>query len=141
MGVEETPLEELVRIKDSQVKEGVLPEEMVIREGEEVMMTLTLVMMGMRITNSSIPKKTKQKGPKYVYVLQGPPGPKGQEGQPGQAGRDGRDGQDLSLTKVLEETLKAQRPNLDTTGLENSFDQFGRTMFEVLSAQQRTNQN
>ena len=92
-------------------------------------------------TDSSVPKKRKQKGPKYVYVLQGPPGPKGQEGQPGQAGRDGRDGQDLSLTKVLEETLKAHKPNLDTTGSENSFDQFGRTIFEVLSAQQRTNQN
>ena len=76
-------------------------------------------------TNSSVPKKRKQKGPKYVYVLQGPPGPKGQEGQPGQAGRDGRDGQDLSLTKVLEDTLKAHKPNLDTTGLKNSFDQFG----------------
>ena len=76
-------------------------------------------------TDSSIPKKRKQKGPKYVYVLQGPPGPKGQEGQPGQAGRDGRDGQNLSLTKKLEETLKAHKPNLDTTGLENSFDQFG----------------
>ena len=47
MGVEETLLEELVRIKDSQVKEEVLPEEMVIREEGEVMMTLTLVMMGM----------------------------------------------------------------------------------------------
>ena len=92
-------------------------------------------------TDSSDPKKRKQKGPKYVYVLQGPPGPKGQEGQPGQAGRDGRDGQDLSLTKVLEETLKAHKPNLDTTGLENSFGQFGQTIFEVLSAQQRTNQN
>ena len=91
-------------------------------------------------TDSSVPKKRKQKGPKYVYVLQGPPGPKGQEGQPGQAGRNGRDGQDLSLTKVLEETLKAHKPNLDTTGLENSFHQFGRTIFEVLSAQQRTNQ-
>ena len=92
-------------------------------------------------TDSSVPKKRKLKEPKYVYVLQGPPGPKGQEGQPGQAGRDGRDGQDLSLTKVLEETLKAHKPNLDTTGLENSFDQFGQTIFEVLSAQQRTNQN
>ena len=91
-------------------------------------------------TDSSVPKKRKQKGPKYVHVLQGPPGPKGQEGQPGQTGRDGRDGQDLPLTKVLEETLKAHKPNLDTTGLENSFDQFGRTIFEVLSAQQRTNQ-
>ena len=88
-------------------------------------------------TDSSVSKKRKQKGPRYVYVLQGPPGPKGQSGQ---AGRDGRDGQDLSLTKVLEETLKAHKPNLDTTGLENSFDQFGQTIFEVLSAQQRTNQ-
>ena len=96
------------------------------------------------MTNSEIarkiPKKRKHKRPKYVYVLQGPPGPKGQEGQPGQAGRDGRDGQSLSLTKELEETLKSHKPNLDTTGLENSFDQFDRTIFEVLSAQQRTNQ-
>ena len=75
--------------------------------------------------DSSVPKKRKHRRPKYVYVLQEPPGPKGQEGQPGQVGRDGRDGQDLSLTKVLEETLKAHKPNLDTTGLENSFDQFG----------------
>ena len=71
-------------------------------------------------TDSSAPRKRKHKSPKYVYVLQGPPGPKDQEGQPGQAGRDGRDGQNLSLTKELEETLKAHRPNLDTTGLENS---------------------
>ena len=90
--------------------------------------------------DSSAPRKRKHRSPKYVYVLQGPPGPKGQEGQPGQAGRDGRDGQNISLTKELEETLKAHRPNLDTTGLENSFDQFGRTIFEVLNAQHRTNQ-
>ena len=76
-------------------------------------------------TDSSAPRKRKHKSPKYVYVLQGPPGPKGQEGQPGQAGRDGRDGQNFTLTKELEETLRAHRPNLDTTGLENSFDQFG----------------
>ena len=91
-------------------------------------------------TDSSAPRKEKHKSPRYVYVLQGPPGPQGQEGQPGQAGRDGRDGQNFTLTKELEETLKAHRPNLDTTGLENSFDQFGRTMFEVLNAQHRTNQ-
>ena len=41
----------------------------------------------------------------------------------------------------MEETLRAQRTNLNTTGLENSFSQFGRTMSEVLKAQQRTNQN
>ena len=91
-------------------------------------------------TDSSAPRKRKHKSPKYVYVLQGPLGPKGQEGQPGQAGRDGRDGQNLSLTRELEETLRAHRPNLDTTGLENSFDQFGQTIFEVLNAQHRTNQ-
>ena len=106
MGVEEIPLEELVGIRDFQLKEGVVPEEMIIREEGEVMMILTPV----ESTDSSVPRKRKQKGPKYVYVLQGPPGPKGQEGQPGQAGRDGRDGQDLSLTKVLEETLKAHKP-------------------------------
>ena len=40
----------------------------------------------------------------------------------------------------MEETLKTHRPSLDTTGLENSFDQFGQTMFEVLNAQHKTNQ-
>ena len=91
-------------------------------------------------TDSSAPRKRKHKSPKYVYVLQGPHGPKGQEGQPGQTGRDGRDGQNLSLTRELEETLRAHRPNLVTKGLENSFDQFGQTIFEVLNAQHRTNQ-
>ena len=43
----EIPLEELVGIRDFQVKEGDDPEEVVIREEGEVMMTLTLVMMGM----------------------------------------------------------------------------------------------
>ena len=62
-------------------------------------------------------------------------------GQPGQAGRDGRDGQAPQLTRALEEALRAQRGNLDTTGLENSFDYFGKTMTEVLNAQQRANRN
>ena len=76
--------------------------------------------------------------------MQGPPGPPGQEGQPGQpeqAERDGRDGQALPLVRALEETLRAQRTNLDITGLENSFSQFDRTMSEALKAHQRTNQN
>ena len=42
--------------KDFQVKEGVLPEEMVIKGEGEVMTTLTLVMMGMRMT--SLPPQT-----------------------------------------------------------------------------------
>ena len=95
-------------------------------------------------TDSTPLRRRGHRKTKYVYVLQGPPGPPGQEGQPGQpgqAGRDGRDGQALPLVRALEETLRAQRTNLDTTGLENSFSQFGRTMSEVLKAQQRTNQN
>ena len=47
--VEETLLEEPVGIRDFQVKEGALPEEMVIREEEEVMMILTPVMMGVEV--------------------------------------------------------------------------------------------
>ena len=95
-------------------------------------------------TDSTPPRRRGHGKPKYVYVLQGPPGPPGQKGQPGQhgqAGRDGRDGQALPLVRALEETLRAQRTNLDTTCLENSFNQVGRTMSEVLKAQQRTNQN
>ena len=95
-------------------------------------------------SDSTLPRRKRHRRPKYVYVLQGPPGSPGQEGQPGQpgqAGRDGRDGQALPLTGALEEALRVQRANLVTTGLENSFSQFDRTMSEVLKAQQRTNQN
>ena len=87
-------------------------------------------------SDSTLPRSREHRRPKYVYVLQIPPG---QEGQPEQAGRDGRDGQALPLTRALEEALRTIRTNLDTTGLENSFSQFGRTMSEVLKAQQRTN--
>ena len=45
--MEETLPEEPVGIKDFQVKEGDILEEVVIRQEEEVMMILTLVMMGM----------------------------------------------------------------------------------------------
>ena len=141
--MEEIPWEELMEIRDFQLKEGDIPEEMVIREEGEVMMILTLVMMGMIFPPLQTPLSQRKENRRDLNMFMYSKDllvPKGQEGQPGQAGRDGRDGQDLSLTKVLEETLKAHKPNLDTTGLENSFDQFGRTIFEVLSAQQRTNQ-
>ena len=45
------------------------------------------------------------------------------------------------MTKALEDVLKTQKTSWDTTNLENSFDYFGRTMHEVLRAQQRTSQN
>ena len=87
------------------------------------------------------PTRRRHRRPKFVYVLQGPPGPPGEVGQPGQAGRDGRDGQAPQLTKALEDALKTQKTSWDTTNLENSFDYFGRTMHEVLKAQQRTTQS
>ena len=92
-------------------------------------------------SNTTPPRRRRHRRPRFVYVIQGPPGPPGQVGQPGQAGRDGRDGQAAQLTRALEEALKAQRGNFDTTGPENSFDHFGRTMTEVLNAQQRANRN
>ena len=49
MGVEEILLEELVGIRDFQVKVEVLPEEVIIRQEEE-MMILTLVMTGVEMT-------------------------------------------------------------------------------------------
>ena len=49
MGVEEILLEELVGIRDFQVKVEVLPEEIIIRQEEEEMMILTLVMTGMEM--------------------------------------------------------------------------------------------
>ena len=87
------------------------------------------------------PTRRKHRRPKFFYVLQGPSGPPGQVEQPGQAGRDGRDGQAPQLTKALEDALKTQKTNWDTTNLENSFDYFGRTIHEALKAQQRTSQN
>ena len=87
------------------------------------------------------PTRRKHRRPKFVFILQGPPGPPGQVEQPGPAGRDGKDGQTPQLTKALEDVLKTQKTSRDTTNLENSFDYFGRTMHEVLKAQQRTSQN
>ena len=58
MGVEEIPLEELVGIRDFQVKEGVLPEEMVIREEREVMMILILTLVMMEMGMISPPLQT-----------------------------------------------------------------------------------
>ena len=59
----------------------------------------------------------------------------------GGGGSDPSDGQTHQLTKALEDALKIQKTSWDTTNLENSFDYFGRTIHEVLRAQQRTSQN
>ena len=138
---------DLIKVGIPQIEEEDLPEKMGIQMGGDGGSDPNDSGDGDDSSSSSDstqPRRRRHRRPKYVYVLQGPPGPPDQEGkpgQPGQAGRDGRDGQAPPLTRALEEALRAQRTNLDTTGLENSFSQFGRTMYEVLKAQQRTNQN
>ena len=71
-----------------------------------------------------------------MYVVQGLPGP------PGQLGQDGRDGQDGQMPQMPRGIINvpgvAPAP-LDTTGLENSFENLGRTMVDVLTIQQQTN--
>ena len=62
---------------------------------------------------------------KWVYVVQGPPGP---PGQPGQNGRDGHDGQAPQLPRGMINVPGVAPAPLDTTGLENSFENLGRTM-------------
>ena len=73
---------------------------------------------------------------RWVYVVQGPPRP---PGQPGQDGRDGQDGQASQLPRGMINVPGVAPAPLDTTGLENSFENSGRTMVDVLAMQQLTN--
>ena len=58
---------------------------------------------------------------------------------PGQDGRDGWDGQMPQLPRGMINVLGVVPTPLDTTGLENSFENLGRTMVDVLTIQQQTN--
>ena len=69
-------------------------------------------------------------------MVQGPPGPAGQLGQDG---RDGWDGQIPQLPRGMIHVPGVAPAPLDTTGLENSFENLGRTMVDVLTIQQQTN--
>ena len=71
-----------------------------------------------------------------MYVVQGPPRP---PGQPGQDGRDGCDGHAPQLPRGMINVPGVDPAPLDTTGLENSFENLGRTMVDVLAMQQQTN--
>ena len=68
-------------------------------------------------------------------MVQGPPRP---PGQPGQDGRDGQDGQLPKLPRGIINALGVAYAPLDTSGLENSFENLGRTMVDVLTIQQQT---
>ena len=73
---------------------------------------------------------------RWVYVVQGPPGPPGQLRQDG---RDGQDGQIPQLPRGMINVPGMASAPLDTSGLENSFENLGRTMVDVLTIQQQTN--
>ena len=60
-------------------------------------------------------------------------------GQPGQDGRDGQDGQAPQMPRGMINVPGVAPAPLDTTGLENSFENLGRTMVDVLAMQQQTN--
>ena len=66
-------------------------------------------------------------------MVQGPPRP------PGQLGQDGRDGQIPQVTRGVINVPGVVHAPLDTTGLENSFENLGRTIVDVLTIQQQTN--
>ena len=69
-------------------------------------------------------------------MVQGPPRP---PGQPGQDGRDSQDGQIPQLPRGMINVPGVVPAPLDTTGLENSFENLGRTMVDILTIQQQTN--
>ena len=57
----------------------------------------------------------------------------------GQDSRDGHDGQAPQLPRGMINVPGVAPAPLDTTGLENSFENLGRTMVDVLAIQQQTN--
>ena len=65
-----------------------------------------------------------------MYIVQGPPRP---PGKPGQDGRDGHYGQAPQLPRGMINVPGVAPAPLDTTGLENSFENLGRTMVDVLA--------
>ena len=69
-------------------------------------------------------------------MVQGPPGPPGQLGQDG---RDGQDGQMPQPPRGMTNVLGVAPAPLDMSGLENSFENLGRTRVDVLTIQQQTN--
>ena len=69
------------------------------------------------------PRHHRGQRDKWVYVVQGPPRP---PGQPGQDGRDGYDGHAPQLPRGMINVPGVVPAPLDTTGLENSFENLGR---------------
>ena len=73
---------------------------------------------------------------RWVYVVQGPPR---SPGQLEQDGRDGWAGQMPQLPRGMINFSGMASAPLDTSGLENPFENLGRTMVDVLTIKQQTN--
>ena len=69
-------------------------------------------------------------------MVQGPPRP---PGLPGQDGKDSWDGQMPQMPRGIINVPGVAPAPLDMTSLENSFENLGRTMVDVLTIQQQTN--
>ena len=68
-------------------------------------------------------------------MTQGPAGPRGQDGRDG---RDGVDAPPVTMPPSVQVTAPPM-PNLDTSALQNSFDQVGQNIANVLTEQRITN--
>ena len=120
------------------------PRENVNPDGGDEVLTLMIVGMGMILhphQTPHCPEEEDIEDPNMFMYCKGLQGHQTRRGsldyldEPEQLAEMGKP------CHYVEEALRVQRTNLDTTGLENSFSQFGRIMSDVLKAQQRTNQN
>ena len=80
-------------------------------------------------------RRRRRRRSTWVYMIQGPAGPRGQDG------RDGRDGVDAPPVTMPPPVQVTAPPisNLDTSALQNSFDQVGHNIANVLTEQRMTN--
>ena len=80
-------------------------------------------------------RRRRRRQSTWVYMIQGPAGPRGLDG------RDGRDGADAPPVNIPPSVQMPAPsvPNLDTSALQQSFDQVGQNMANVLTEQRLTN--
>ena len=80
-------------------------------------------------------RRRRRRRSTWVYMIQGPAGPRGQDGRDG---RDGVDAPPVTMPPSVQVTAPPV-PNLDTSALQNSFDQVGQNIANVLTEQRITN--
>ena len=127
-----------------QIEEEDLPEKMGIQMGEMEVLTLMIVGMRMILHPHQTPHCPEEEGigdPNMFMYCKGLQGHQARKGNLDNLDRQEEMAEMGKPCMQVSPALRVQRTNFDTTGLENSFSQFGRTMSEVLKAQQRTNQN